>query len=358
MVILRRFSKLITTLDNPDDELDAAVPKSTAVFTLMSVREWLLSEPINHEVNFGRIGCNSLIANDCLTYLLSLFHTGFTSFTLQAPLLHYAALQWSHHARIAEKFCDDTLPLTKKLLTIASPDVESPWNSLINEFSKYIIHDIFGGSVTPGDSAMYHASQFGLVRSVQLLIEEGVSVDECAPTGESSLHVAAAAGYDDVVQLLISHGAQVNFKGFSILGKPCSQNHVEVVRILIEHGADVNGRKEYKSSPLAAAASIGALKIMHMLLKAGAYVNDIEYSGNPLASAAFFGQAEAVRVLLDNGADPNIHGSLNWGSLHTAAIGRHEDVLRTLLLYGLADINATALQAAALESHCAIIRIF
>lgn len=77
----------------------------------------------------------------------------------------------------------------------------------------------------------------------------------------------------------------------------------DIVEELIFRGAQVDGGKDREeATPLAMAALNGAVKVMNMLLNAGADVNAISDDGPPLAHAVDSGSCEAVRLLIGKGA--------------------------------------------------------
>lgn len=84
-----------------------------------------------------------------------------------------------------------------------------------------------------------------------------------------------------------------------------------IVEELIYRGAPVDGGKEeQEATPLLMAASMGAVKVMSMLLAAGADPNALSNDcGSPLNNAIGSGNMEAVKLLVEKGAiispDPN-----------------------------------------------------
>ena len=75
------------------------------------------------------------------------------------------------------------------------------------------------------------------------------------------------------------------------------------MRLLIAKGADPNVARENGETPLMAAARLGQVEVMKMLLDRGANVNarDKKFDQTALMWAA--GHPDAVRILVDHGAD-------------------------------------------------------
>ena len=71
--------------------------------------------------------------------------------------------------------------------------------------------------------------------------------------GRIPLHFAALDGLNEIVELLIAKGADVNAKsddGWTSLHDAASIGHNEIVELLIAKGADVNAKNNYGNTPL------------------------------------------------------------------------------------------------------------
>ncbi|HJO09593.1 MAG TPA: ankyrin repeat domain-containing protein [Verrucomicrobiota bacterium] len=141
-----------------------------------------------------------------------------------------------------------------------------------------------------------------------------------APEVDLTLHEAISKGHDEMVELLIEQGADVNGKdvgGGTPLGWAAKFGHKEIARLLIAQGADVNAKNYFGWTPLHEAAGVGHNKICELLIEKGADVNARANGGwTPLQDSAMKGHTEVVKILIANGAIVNarVYGKtpLDW----------------------------------------------
>lgn len=95
--------------------------------------------------------------------------------------------------------------------------------------------------------------------------------------GHTALHHAAVGGYEHVVQLLISTGANVeeqNENGHTPLMESASAGHVAVAKILLNAGAGINTHSnEFKESALTLACYKGMTRSVGLLVCFERYIN-------------------------------------------------------------------------------------
>jgi ankyrin repeat protein len=106
-----------------------------------------------------------------------------------------------------------------------------------------------------------------------ILAKADVNAKGC--TGRSVLEMAAANGYKDIVELLISKGANVNSENEKDppLSSAAKGGYKDIVDILLKTGADANAVNEYGHTPLMAAAMNNDIEIMDKLISFGADIN-------------------------------------------------------------------------------------
>ncbi len=174
------------------------------------------------------------------------------------------------------------------------------------------------------------------------------------------IHLAVRVGNTDMVEFLISKGANIHLKnklGFQAIHEAVNTFPVnlDILRLLIESDADIKARTVQGSTPLHLSIPSKPSKYKEfnpeaitILLDAGADIEEVagfkrlgqEHFKTPLSLAAFQGNMEAAETLIDRGAFINSRGSSNkTTALHwTAKANKKILPMITLLLEN--DIDA------------------
>ena len=193
-----------------------------------------------------------------------------------------------------------------------------------------------------GIGDLFAAVEQGSVEVVQALLSHGADVNKSDKHGKTALFAAAEQGNVEVVQALLSHGADVNKSdsdGWTALFAAAEQGSVEVVQALLSHGADVKKSYVLGKTALFAAAEQGNVEVVQALLSHGADINKSDADGSTaLFAAAGQGNVEVVQALLSRGADVNQMFGLGWTALFAAAEQGSVEVVQALLSHG-ADVN-------------------
>ncbi|KAI9744634.1 MAG: hypothetical protein M1818_002163 [Claussenomyces sp. TS43310] len=184
-------------------------------------------------------------------------------------------------------------------------------------------------------------------------------------TTPNSLIISSQLGLDQIIELLLQNGANVNanFEDenfYDALQAASTGGHRVVAELLLQRGANANAHGGYFGNALYAASSGGHNAVAELLLQKGAHVNAQGGSfGNALYAASIGGHYAVAKLLLQKGAHVNAQGGLFCNALHAASIGGHYAVAELLLQKG-AHVNAqggsfgTALQAASTREHYAV----
>ena len=123
------------------------------------------------------------------------------------------------------------------------------------------------------------------------------------------LFEAAAKGHNEIVQILLDSGADID-KG-DCFGTPLWYSaycgHTNVVKTLVDRGADLNKADMFGSTPLCIAAKNGRhLPSNYSLMEVQKLTRQIcKYGRTPLHCAVQNGRLEVIKILLEGGADPD-----------------------------------------------------
>lgn len=157
---------------------------------------------------------------------------------------------------------------------------------------------------------------------------------ECASRALVKILTRCDQGYpieesQDKIKQLLADSADPNLhpvNGHTLLHAAVMSDRKDLVELMISIGADINYRYFTGATALGMAVRTKTdLEIVRMLLQAGADIDE-GIHGNILGSAVLFGSSSHVKFLLDQGLDPN-SGFL----LHAAAHCQREETLQLLL---------------------------
>jgi ankyrin repeat protein len=167
-------------------------------------------------------------------------------------------------------------------------------------------------------------SDVGLLK---YLVSLGADVN-AVPDNEDSkspLHFAATYNSVDVLQCLISQGADVHAKNdyaYTPLHNAVAVNpNVDVLQCLVSHGADVNAMSTYCGTPLHNAVKNNTMAALKYLVSQGADIHAKDHYGRiPLHIAAWYNSnVEVLKYFVSLGADANARAHCNSVPLHYAA---------------------------------------
>ncbi len=110
---------------------------------------------------------------------------------------------------------------------------------------------------------------------VKQYLKSGADVNECIESEENVISCALRFRCDnELIDLLIEHGADVNAcdsEGVSVFEYAITYNNLAFVESMIGSGIDVNEtRRKSGFTPLMAAACYGRVKMLELILQAGA----------------------------------------------------------------------------------------
>ncbi|KAF4852504.1 Ankyrin repeat and KH domain-containing protein 1 [Colletotrichum siamense] len=324
-----------------------------------SVQEYLESERILHhksvsQFHTGGHGGQVEMLNICLAVLnaehkrlsdfISLIHDA------SGPLDEYAHSHWYLHFTEGEEtlaLIDRVLRLfqvSSSLRTIVfehlrfdrgfnqldlEEDNLEPLEFDVDDFGRL---ELAGGTLIEDKTCVYLMTMLGFHSVLaRLLANDRTNVDRPV-AGMTPLQQASSDGHDEIVRLLLEHGAGINLSGKhgNALSAAAKNRHMGTVQLLVDHNADVDAGGERFASALSAAAWGGNTDIVQHLLDHDADVNATGKSlASPLVSAVTKGHADVVQLLLDSGADVT---ALNSAGCALMAAAQHSRILIAKLL--------------------------
>lgn len=128
--------------------------------------------------------------------------------------------------------------------------------------------------------------------------------------------------------------------GDTLLSRAVRDGQEDVVHLLLEHGAEVNHLNKDLNSPLILAVDHGHARMVVLLIQAGASVNCANKNcETPLKLAATRGNTEITKLLLNAGACPNYMSRQGDTALNRACISGNLSLVKDLIAAG-ADVNS------------------
>ena len=274
------------------------------------------------------------------------------------------------HTKVEENINDEEMESTdsddmKLVKAILHGDTEHVRHLLqlgaikINRFIKFD-----EGSTT----ALEAACANGHDEIVELLIKYGADVNKKGKTGMRPLNVACRLGRVETVKKLLNSGASVDIDvetsdPYFALLDATRFGRTDIVKILLEHGASAGLHTIGRYTAMILACTHGLTEIAKLLLEYGAPVNEIADDGSfSIDCASRCGRADVVELLLQNDAQIDLQNRDGNTALISACILGHTKVVKVLLEHRantnlIAKNGDFALKQASAKGHYAIVKL-
>lgn len=172
----------------------------------------------------------------------------------------------------------------------------------IDRLQKYLSSPGFDINDRPGtdEALLDYAAEQNQVPVARFLLDHGARVDAVQTQGQNrgftALHRAAISDAADVAQLLLAHGAEVNFHGplgITPLILAASNGSGRSAQVLLDHGADVLTADGHSETALSAATAHNHPDIVRALL-----IHVPTPSSTNLNAIAMRGDVDALRLIV------------------------------------------------------------
>ena len=196
-----------------------------------------------------------------------------------------------------------------------------------------------------GDAPLHVAAQRWNVAMVELLVSHGADIHQRRSDGRTPHNIASIYGNQEIVAWLLEHGAKDELTQFEHFLSACTRgDRPRASAMLAEHTGMRSELRTEHHLMLQVPAERGDTRVLETMLACGFDPNTPDHDGvTPLHRAAMAGKSEAVRVLLAGGASANAldgmfaGNPLLWtceGWSHAQSDADHLAVARLLLAAG------------------------
>jgi ankyrin repeat protein len=168
-----------------------------------------------------------------------------------------------------------------------------------------------------------------LARVKELLAEHPTLLNATASWGEEAIQAASQVGSAEIAEFLLAEGAPTSICTEAMLG------HIDAVKAYLDSDpALANARGAHELSALYHAVIRSQQDIAQLLLDRGAQVNDDEGKSPALHGAVMFNRPGMVEWLLAHGADPNLYNYKGKTPLKAALEKKKLEIAELLRRYG------------------------
>ena len=138
-------------------------------------------------------------------------------------------------------------------------------------------------------------------RTTERLLRANASPERTGSYGRTGLIIAAGAGHEDIVVLLLEHRAKIGARdklGGTALSYAAQRGHAGTIGILLDAGAEIDTENRQGLTPLMLAAGEGRLDAVQLLLERGADAGLHDYTGRTALDWARRNNRRAIERVL------------------------------------------------------------
>ena len=217
---------------------------------------------------------------------------------------------------------------------IADKDGKIPFHVACENGSINCLKMLSGDPLSPNGIPIFSPNDKNNIMVTNYLNSQGLFTDKKDEDGNSAIHIATRKAFLITVQYLIENlNFDINLKGFldrTPLHYACLYGHHNIVEYLISKGANIEAKEINGKTPLHYACENGYLRLVKTLVPKGANIEATSNDGyTPLHLASLNGENRIVSYLLSKGANKNIKGNDGKTPLDLA----RNDEIRSMLKY-------------------------
>lgn len=198
-------------------------------------------------------------------------------------------------------------------------------------------------SATPASgqiSDLTYAAGEGQISTVAQLLKSGTNPNDLNQKGVTPLYSAAEKGHLKIVKMLVDqYGANINFQlpvnsccyNWTALMIAAAEGHKDVVQYLLSKGANPNLRNRYGRTALMFPVNYRYLAIAKLLIDKGADPNAVDDKGRGMVIvAAEKNYPDVLKLLLAAGAKPDVKSSDGKTALQIAEARGFSEIVQLL----------------------------
>ncbi|KIW68199.1 hypothetical protein PV04_04160 [Phialophora macrospora] len=226
------------------------------------------------------------------------------------------------------------------LLSAASNGMVRLVELLLDEHKTDIEIRNTGTNDRKGFTPLMMAVYFGHLETAKSLLNRQANREVVDEAGNPLLHIAIGKGHLEMIKLLVEHGVQVatsdTKSGDTPLHCAIRNGSIDVGKYVMEKArALINALNNKNETPLFLAARMKMLDMIEPLIKHGAIINARnEYGYTPLHAAVLAKDMEMVGALLKEGAKVGIPNNAGQTPLHSAVVAKDIASIKVLLELG------------------------
>lgn len=207
-----------------------------------------------------------------------------------------------------------------------------------------IEHLLFSYRDERGATLLHICAQHGALKTAKFLLEKGLDPNVKSKTNRTALHDSFESGADEVSQLLLDYGAEID------INYAAATNDLDTLSKLIKKDKHSVFDHSTGLTPIEWAAYGNSDKAIMFLAEHGLDVNyqDPDNHSTALMAAAQCNNCKAARALLELGGNPNLATTNGFTPLHYAATMKYAPdttTITAMLLAYNAEVNIRADQA-------------